>query len=127
MAKKETQKPEVQENIDSTDRDFADKSKEILNFVSGINHTIVTFFNPEWEKGTEEDCWYAVLPLDEVPVVIRTPFTGFTPHGKLRDLAMSMLAKPNGVEQNSITEYPSLSDPSAVKIIAFPVPIYRMS
>ncbi len=132
MTKKEVKKEEVQKKAGSTDRNLTealveDKSREIANFVSDIPHTIVTFFNPEWEKGTEEDCWYAILPLEDLPVVVRTPYTGYTPMGKLKDLAMSMLAKPSGVEKNAITEYPSLADPSIVKIIAIPVPIYRMS
>ena len=104
MTKKEVKEEEVQKNSSSTDRGFTDalvedKSREIANFVTGIPHTIVTFFNPEWEKGTEEDCWYAVLPLDDLPVVVKTPYSGYTPMGKLKDLAMSMLAKPSGVYQ----------------------------
>lgn len=121
------EKAEVQVETDSSSSDFADKSREIANFVSGIPHTVVTFFNPEWDKGTEEDCWYVVLPLEDLTVVVRTPYSGYTPSGKLRDLAMSMMAKPSGVEENAICEYPEISNPSDVKVIAFPVPIYLMS
>jgi hypothetical protein len=103
-----------------------DKSRQVLNFVKDIPHTVVTFFNPAWNDKSEEDCWYGILPMEGLPAVVKTPFKGYTPQYALKDLAMAMLANPTGVEENSIQEYPEINDPSTLKLISMIVPIYRM-
>ncbi|KKN14533.1 hypothetical protein LCGC14_0995360 [marine sediment metagenome] len=104
-----------------------DTSKQMGQFLSGINHAVVTFFNPDWDTGSEEDRWYMVLPIDDTYITVKTQFSRFTRAGILKDLAVAMLHNPNAIADDAIVPPPEISNPAAVKLLAYPVPVYPSS